>query len=70
MKNSLYHISGFPIFVWSIAYFSFNINPEIHFLLILAVILIFVQIVFEKILSGKFKKSILNSIILRPDLNK
>lgn len=56
MKNALYHIAGFLIIVWSIAYFSFNTNQGIHFLLVIAEIFILVRIVFDKVLSGILKE--------------
>jgi len=57
MKNSLYHIAGFLILVWAIVFLSFNTNQNIHFLLVIAGILILVRIFLEKIFSGKSRKN-------------
>jgi len=53
MKNSLYIIAGLLLVIWGILFWGLHASDPVHFLLVIAGLIILVRIIFDKKLINK-----------------
>lgn len=55
MKNFLYVIAGLLVVIWAIVFLSFDSSQAVHYLLVVAGLIILIRLIFYKQLSGTTK---------------